>query len=68
MPNFDQYPAWQAVFSLGYGTGSGSYHHDVSPWVIGYILGVEWEPTTVAFPNQRYPDMAYHGEYFEHNA
>lgn len=52
------------MFSLGYGTGSGSYHHDVSPWVIGYILGVEWEPTTVAFTNQRYPDMAYHGEYF----
>ena len=21
--------------------GSGTYHHDISPWVIGYILGVE---------------------------
>ena len=29
--------------SLGRGTGSGFYTKDVSRWVIGYILGVEWE-------------------------
>ena len=28
--------------SLGRGTGSGFYNKDVSCWVIGYILGVEW--------------------------
>ena len=30
-------------FSLGEGLGSGSYNHDISQWVLGYILGVEWE-------------------------
>jgi len=35
--------------SLGSGIGSGSYRKDISPWVIGYILGVEWEAETVSF-------------------
>lgn len=37
--------------NLGYGTSnsSGSYSVDVSQWVLGYILGVEWEDVTVAF-------------------
>ena len=35
-------------FSLGEDLGSGSYTKDISPWVLGYILGVEWEDTTVA--------------------
>ena len=46
--------------SLGRGTGSGSYRKDVSPWVIGYILGVEWEDVTVAYTNEKYAgDPAY---------
>ena len=28
--------------------GYGSYLHDVSDWVLGYIWGVEWEDLTVA--------------------
>lgn len=47
--------------------GSGTYKHDVSPWVIGYILGVEWEGQTVEFTNQKYKDQpeytSYKGKY-----
>lgn len=47
--------------------GHGSYLHDVSPWVIGYILGVEWEGTTVAYTDESYWDdpkhCGYQGEY-----
>ena len=50
--------------SLGYGLGSGSYRKDVSPWVIGYILGVEWEDITVAYTNHKYPQRnSYTGDY-----
>lgn len=34
--------------------GSGFYRRDISPWVIGYILGVEWEDATVAYTNEKY--------------
>lgn len=48
-------------------SGSGSYLKDVSPWVIGYILGVEWESVTVAYTDNKYEDNAkydaYKGEY-----
>lgn len=47
--------------------GSGTYRKDISPWVIGYILGVEWEDVTVAYTNDRYgayPEMcSYEGTY-----
>ena len=50
--------------NLGYGIGSGSYRSDVSPWVIGYILGVEWEDVTVAYTNHKYPERnSYEGTY-----
>ncbi|MCD8025786.1 MAG: hypothetical protein LUF33_02345 [Clostridiales bacterium] len=50
--------------SLGYGTGSGTYNHDISQWVIGYILGVEWEDVTVLYTDEKYPDRnSYEGEY-----
>ena len=49
---------------LGAGTGSGSYRKDVSPWVIGYILGVEWEDVTVAYTDEKYPQRnQYRGTY-----
>ncbi|MBR2406480.1 MAG: hypothetical protein IKB04_05505 [Clostridia bacterium] len=34
--------------------GHGSYKNDVSPWVLGYILGVEWEDVTVIFTDEKY--------------
>lgn len=50
--------------SLGRGTGSGFYNKDVSRWVIGYILGVEWEDVTVTYTNHKYPDLPpYQGMY-----
>ncbi len=51
--------------SLGRGTGSGFYtKDDVSRWVIGYILGVEWEDVTVTYTNHKYPDLPpYQGTY-----
>ncbi len=50
--------------SLGIGTGSGTYRKDVSPWVLGYIIGVEWEDLTVVYTNNKYPQRnQYHGTY-----
>lgn len=46
--------------SLGYGLGSGSYRKDVSPWVIGYILGVEWEDVTVTYTDHKYPERNHY--------
>ncbi|MBQ2434462.1 MAG: hypothetical protein II266_08515, partial [Clostridia bacterium] len=42
--------------------GHGSYLNDISPWVIGYILGVEWEDVTVVYTDEKYRDnSAYRG-------
>lgn len=47
--------------------GSGTYRRDVSPWVIGYILGVEWEDVTVAYTDHKYAGLegytSYTGDY-----
>lgn len=55
----------QKSLSLSYGNkGNGSYRKDVAPWVIGYILGVDWEPYTVTYTDQKNPDSArYNGKY-----
>lgn len=45
----------------------GSYRKDISPWVIGYIIGVEWEDVTVAYTDDKYNDnkkyKSYQGKY-----
>lgn len=52
------------TLNLGYGLGSGSYRKPVSQWVIGYIIGVEWEDVTVAYTDHKYPQRTfYHGKY-----
>ena len=44
--------------------GSGQYRNDISPWVLGYIIGVEWEPSVVVYTNQIREDQnQYEGEY-----
>ena len=45
--------------------GRGQYRRDVSDWVLGYILGVEWDDRTVAYTNQmRAEAQSYSGKYF----
>ena len=53
--------------SLSYGNkGSGSYRKDVSQWVIGYIIGVEWETSIVTYTNQNsYDKTGYNGKYLQ---
>lgn len=34
--------------------GHGTYEWDISQWVIGYILGVEWEDVTVAYTDEKF--------------
>lgn len=47
--------------------GSGSYKDDISQWVIGYILGVEWEDVTVVYTDKKYAENSelnsYKGNY-----
>lgn len=43
--------------------GSGSYMKDISPWVIGYILGVEWEDVTVVYTDDKYSDNKKYNSY-----
>ena len=46
------------------GDANGLYTHDVSKWVLGYILGVEWESSLVTYTNQNNHDKtSYQGEY-----
>lgn len=52
------------ILELGQLAGTGSYTKDVSPWVIGYILGVEWEAMTVAYTDIEHDEVSgYEGEY-----
>ena len=49
---------------LGENLGSGSYRYDVSPWVLGYIVGVEWEGITVAYTDDLQAEQrGYQGDY-----
>lgn len=47
--------------------GHGTYNRDVSQWVVGYILGVEWEDVTVVFTDEKYKENdkynSYSGKY-----
>lgn len=51
---------------LGYQASgaSGVYTKDISEWVLGYILGVEWEDVTVAYTDHMKPEKnSYQGNY-----
>ncbi|MZQ75377.1 MAG: family 2 glycosyl transferase [Peptoclostridium sp.] len=46
------------------GFASGTYKSDVSRYVIGWILGIEWDPNFVTATNNANPDKAsYSGKY-----
>lgn len=45
--------------------GSGWYRKDVSPWVLGYIIGNEWNSGTMAYTNNnKKHSKEYEGKYF----
>jgi len=45
------------------GHSGGRYDADVSPWVLAYIIGREWEPFAVKAFDARRPSGAYSGRY-----
>lgn len=47
------------------GKASGNYRKDVSPYVIGWIMGVEWYPPFVIGTNEKHQDIGdYDGEFY----
>lgn len=45
--------------------GSGIYRKDISEWVLGYILGLDWNAKTIAYTNNMNEGKeSYIGEYF----
>ena len=49
------------------GKASGTYTHDVSPYLAGLILGREWEPDVVHRTNQKHKAIPFRGNYFSVN-
>ncbi|WP_456277685.1 hypothetical protein [Bacillus sp. AK128] len=46
------------------GHASGVYHYDVSPYVLGLMLGVEWDPEVVLETNNKHAGMEdFKGDY-----
>lgn len=46
------------------GHASGSYLYDLSPYVLGYMLGVEWNPEVVKATNDKHQNLAdFKGKY-----
>lgn len=47
--------------------GHGNYRKDISDWVIGYIFGVDWDDSTVAYTDDLYAGVekrcSYKGKY-----
>lgn len=47
-----------------YQAGAQSYKKDISPWVYGYIIGVEWDASIVSFTNKTGPQLEqFTGDY-----
>lgn len=46
--------------------GSGRYRKDISDWVLGYVVGVEWDPGIIAYTDREggYP-ASYSGTYLK---
>lgn len=51
------------VFKLDQ-AGAQTYKRDISPWVYGYIIGVEWEGDIVSYTNETFDQLApFQGKY-----
>ncbi|MET3729456.1 hypothetical protein ABID52_003037 [Fictibacillus halophilus] len=47
------------------GHAGGEYKNDISPYVLGFIVGVEWDPEVVVSTNEKHmSEKRYAGEYF----
>ncbi|MBN8210231.1 hypothetical protein JI666_15875 [Bacillus sp. NTK071] len=50
------------------GHASGRYTADVSPYVIGWVLGIEWDPKVVVSTNEKHEGLTqYKGNYLNTN-
>jgi hypothetical protein len=48
------------------GHASGKYQADISKYVIGWVLGIEWDPTMVKSTNEKHKGMSdFKGKYFQ---
>lgn len=48
------------------GHASGKYRADISKYVLGWVLGIEWNPETVASTNKKHQDKTdFKGQYFQ---
>lgn len=53
-----------AVIPESPGKASGTYRTDVSRWLAGWIIGIEWDPNLVINTDEQHPDMReYDGQY-----
>ncbi|MCT2534889.1 hypothetical protein NC661_03880 [Aquibacillus koreensis] len=47
------------------GHASGEYVHDLSPYLLGWVIGIEWDPNVVVATNDKNPNKAaFDGNYF----
>ena len=57
------------TITLGDVSGTGRYRNDVSPWVLGYLVGHEWDSGNMAYTNNStLYDTSYSGRYFTTSA
>jgi len=46
------------------GHASGKYVHDLSPYLLGWVIGVEWDPHSVVRTNEKFPGKtSFDGKY-----
>ena len=45
------------------GFGSGKYRKDISDWVLGYIIGTDWNAETIAYTNHQPYEDTFEGKY-----
>lgn len=47
------------------GRASGPFDADVSPYVLGYLVGIEWPPAVVVETNEKNESDGYDGQYLD---